>query len=110
VEGVQRAQLLQGDWRLRINKVFKAECVISVYTEMIFLASVDTKKAYENTYSIRAIGGGFSVSVPKEVVRRKAKEKGMSEEEFKDKFAIRVFYDDFGEIDGAFKFVEKKEE
>jgi len=82
----------------------------SIHFRWFFLANVDTKKAYENTYSIRAIGGGFSVSVPKEVVRRKAKEKGMSEEEFKDKFAIRVFYDDFGEIDGAFKFVEKKEE
>ncbi len=73
------------------------------------MENINTDKAYEETYSIRAIGGGFSVSVPKKVVERKAKENGMSVENFKEKFAVKMFYDDFKDVDGAFKFVKKEE-
>jgi len=71
------------------------------------MEKIDEVSAYEKTYTIRAIGGGFSVSVPKEVVERKAKENGISVEEFKEKFAVKMLYDDFSNVDGAFKFVKK---
>ena len=74
------------------------------------MKEIDEINAYEKTYTIRAIGGGFSVSVPKEVVERKAKENGISVEEFKEKFAVKMLYDDFTNVDGAFKFVKKGDE
>ncbi len=72
------------------------------------MSDIDTEKSYESTYTIRAIGGGFSVSVPKKVVERKAKEKNLSVKKFREKYAVKIFYDDFSEIDGAFKFVKKE--
>jgi len=74
------------------------------------MEKIDEINAYEKTYTIRAIGGGFSVSVPKEVVERKAKENGISVKKFKDRFAVKMLYDDFPNVDGAFKFVKKEEE
>lgn len=67
---------------------------------------IDEDKTYEDTYTIRSIGGGFSTSVPKKVIERKAKEKGMSPDDFAENHRVKMFYDDFKSVDGAFKFVE----
>lgn len=66
-------------------------------------------EVYEDTYTLRVVGGGISTSIPKKVVERKARELGISVEEFIREYEVQMFYNDFGEIDGAFRFVKKEE-
>lgn len=63
---------------------------------------------YEETYSLTKVGGSNMVAIPKPVVRRKAKELGLTVEELKEKYAVIAFFDQFEEIDLAYKFVEKE--
>ncbi len=71
---------------------------------------ISKNKTYEKTYKMRQVGGGIRMSIPKPVVKRKAKELGISIEEFLEKYRIIALFDDFQEIDIAYKFVKKKEE
>lgn len=68
---------------------------------------LDKTRLYEETYKLRGVGGGFSISVPKVVVKRKAKEKGMTVEEFREKHRVKVYFNGLNAVDGAFEFVEK---
>jgi len=66
-------------------------------------------EVYEDTYTLRVVGGGISTSIPKKVVERKARELGISVEEFIRDYEVQILYDDFKEIDGVFRFVKKEE-
>lgn len=68
---------------------------------------IDPRKAYEEFYTLRVVGGGISTSIPKTVIERKAKEAGITVEEFINQYGVVMLYDNFTEVDGAFKFVRK---
>ncbi len=70
---------------------------------------IENNSAYEETYSMRMVGGGISTSVPKIVVKRKAKELGIPIEEFIQNYKVKALFDDFKNIDVAFKFVKKED-
>lgn len=65
---------------------------------------IDPKKAYHKHYRLRPIGRGISVSLPKELVERKAREIGISVEELIKNYGVVMMYDDFDKVDGAFAF------
>lgn len=62
----------------------------------------------KDTYKIRKIGGGVSVSIPKKLIKEKAKEHRISVEEFLERFRVRALFDDFEGFDIAYEFVEEK--
>lgn len=72
------------------------------------IAEINLRKSYERTYTMRSVGGGISTSIPKQIVERKAKEEGISPEEFIESFRVVIFFDDYEEVDGAFRFVKKE--
>jgi len=76
---------------------------------------IDLKSSYHEKYTVREVGGGVSTSIPKQIVERKMRELGLnpdSEEDFKEfreKYCVLMIFDDFGRVDGAFRFVRKDE-
>lgn len=68
---------------------------------------IEKGAVYENMYTMREIGGGISVSVPKKVVERKANELDLSIKKFTEKYRVKAMYDNFKNIDVGYKFVKK---
>jgi len=74
--------------------------------------TINPNNSYHKRYRVREIGGAFSISIPKEMVERKMREEGLDPdneadfEEFRKKYRVLMMFDSFGELDGAFKFVE----
>jgi len=65
------------------------------------------KVAYRKKYAMRAVGtGGFEVSIPKEVIEREARKRGLTPGEFREKYTAVALYNDF---DGVFYRFEPKE-
>lgn len=73
------------------------------------MEKIDTKKAYEDTYKMQEVGGSYRANVPKKLVERKARELDLDIEEFLDEYRVRVFYDNYKDVDAVFKFVEREE-
>lgn len=71
--------------------------------------NIDVMDSYDETYTMRTVGGGISTSIPKKIVKRKARSLGISIEDFVEKYRVQMFFDDFDSVDGAFKFVKKEE-
>ncbi len=70
---------------------------------------MDLKDSYQKRYRMRPIGGGITVSVPKALVDRKARELGMTVKEFIRKYCVVMMFNDFGNVDGAFVFEKRRE-
>ena len=70
---------------------------------------IDIDKSYQKRYRMRSIGGGIVTTVPMIIVHRKARELGITVEEFTKKYCVVMMFNDFGKADGAFIF-EKIEE
>ena len=61
--------------------------------------------AYRKSYNIRLVGtGGFEVSIPRVVIERAARKRGISIEVFVEKFRLVHLFNDFSGIDGAYRF------
>ena len=61
-------------------------------------------------YKIRAVGdGGFEISVPRELVERAAARAGMEINKFLETHRVAILYDNFEDVDGAFRFEVPKE-
>lgn len=69
---------------------------------------IDRGEVYQDTYTLRAVGGGYSTSVPKRIVERKARELKVSVEDFIKNYEVVMMYNEFDDIDGAFKFQKKE--
>ncbi|MBA7684062.1 hypothetical protein ES703_92451 [subsurface metagenome] len=67
---------------------------------------IDPKNSYHKHYRLRLIGGGISVSVPKELVERRAREIGMTVKDFAKNYGVTMMFD-FDDVDGAFTFEKK---
>lgn len=70
---------------------------------------INTQRAYEDTYKMQTVGGSIRANVPKKLVERKAKEVGLEVEDFIERYKVRMFYDDYKDVDGVFKFVKEEE-
>lgn len=72
---------------------------------------IENGAVYEDTYTMRQIGGGFSISIPKRVVERKAREHGYGDDvdSFMGDFRVKAMYDNFTNIDVGYKFIRKEE-
>lgn len=74
------------------------------------LRKIEDGKIYQDAYTLRVVGGGYSTSVPKRVVERKARELKISVEKFVETYEVIMMYDEFGgDIDGVFKFQKREE-
>jgi hypothetical protein len=63
------------------------------------------KVAYRRAYKVRTVGtGGYEVLVPKEVIERAARKRGLPVAEFLAKYRLVHLYDDFEKCDGIYKF------
>ncbi len=56
---------------------------------------INSDSSYEETYTMRVVGGGISTSVSKRVVERQAKEHGITFVEFIRDYEVVVLYDSF---------------
>lgn len=61
-------------------------------------------KSYQKRYRMRSIGGGIVTTVPMIIVHRKARELGITTEEFRRTYYVVMMFNDFGNADGAFVF------
>jgi len=60
--------------------------------------SIDPRKALRRRYTLRKTGkGGKSIetTIPREVIEREARRKGLDVDEFLEKYVAEVFYNDF---------------
>ncbi len=69
----------------------------------------DPTKSYQKRYRMRSIGGAITTSVPMIIVNRKARELGITVEEFIKEYCVVMMFNDFGNADAALVF-EKIEE
>lgn len=69
---------------------------------------IDPVKSYQKRYRLRPIGRGISISIPKELVERKARELGITIEELIEKYGVVMMYDNFGNVDAAIIFEKRK--
>lgn len=72
------------------------------------IVTIDTVKAFEETYTLRIVGGGASTSIPKTLIEQKAKELKLTFDEFVEQYSVKMLYGSFEGIDGAFKFVKNE--
>jgi DMSO/TMAO reductase YedYZ molybdopterin-dependent catalytic subunit len=74
----------------------------------IDIENINLRETYENAYTMRCVGGGISTSIPKKIVERKAKELGISVQEFIKDYEIVMMYNSFKVVDGVFIFRKKE--
>jgi len=74
--------------------------------------TIGKKIVYRKEYKIRAVGtGSFKTRVPKILIDRAARKRGLTIEEFIRNYKFVHLYDDFDNLDGAYRFepIEKEE-
>jgi hypothetical protein len=60
---------------------------------------------YRKAYKMRTVGtGGYEVTVPKEIVERAARKRGLSVDEFLKRYKLVHLFNDFKTIDAAYRF------
>lgn len=65
---------------------------------------VNLKKAYEKTYKLNFQGKSYRSTLPPEVIKRKAKEVGLTPDKFIERYGVKIFYNDFEDM--IIRFVE----
>lgn len=76
--------------------------------EQIEVLKLDPSDSYSKTYRMRQVAPGsksVETFLPGDVVERAAKQRGLTTEQFVDRYAVEFLYD--GIEGGFFRFVEK---
>lgn len=78
-------------------------------SEVISTEGIDLNDAYEYPYTMRVVGGSVGTCIPKNLVERKARQLGITVEEFIKDYEVVMMCNSFKKVDGAFIFRKKKE-
>jgi len=68
------------------------------------------KVVYRKEYELRKVGrGGVETTIPRIVLEREARRRGLSYEEFIERYKIVHLFNDFEDIAAAYRFIPKEE-
>lgn len=70
------------------------------------MKKVDLDKTYEKTYKLNYQGRSYRSTLPPEVIKKKAKEVGLSVEEFIENYGVRIHFNAFDAGDMILEFVK----
>ena len=70
---------------------------------------IEKGQVYEETYTMRIVGGGISTSIPKIVVEKKARELGIPVKRFIEEYEVVAIFNDFKSFDLAYKFKKRED-